>query len=115
MLKEQVAEITDKSLADLTAILIQLKVTSLDDVKRANEPTQEAIYSLRNKTINQILNLFKAEVDKLTVMGDEELTETAEMIFNFGIDIVGIKNLLWQQNKHQLQDIQKQILGLMGV
>ena len=100
MLKEQVAEITDKSLADLTAILIQLKVTSLDDVKRANEPTQEAIYSLRNKTINQILNLFKAEVDKLTVIPLEQALHTG-----------GYKYAC----EAQLQDIKKQLLDLMGV
>ncbi len=65
--------------------------------------------------VDQILNLFKSQVEGLTVIGDEELTETAEMIFNFGIDIKGIKSLLWQHSKHQLQaDKDKLLDGLEG-
>ena len=60
-------------------------------------------------------SFFKSQVEGLTVIGDEELTETAEMIFNFGIDIKGIKSLLWQHSKHQLQaDKDKLLDGLEG-
>jgi len=98
MLKEQVSEI-------LNPIFHKAYDGKYHDI---------AISASINLTRDKVLNLFKAEVDKLTVIDDEGLTEMAEMIFNFGIDIKGIKDLLWQQNKHQLQDIKRQLLDLMG-
>ncbi len=41
------------------------------------------------------------------MLGDEILTEDAEMIFNFKMDISGIKSILWQIARAQEKDTRK--------
>lgn len=59
----EISKIVDDALASLTAILVSQKVSSVDDVDKANDFTKEAIYSLRQKAIIEILSKTKEEVE----------------------------------------------------
>ena len=67
-LREEIEQAIDNSLVILTAILIKLGVSNVDDFARADESTQEAIYSLRQNTINQILS----KLDQYVKLADDQ-------------------------------------------
>ena len=101
MLKEQVAEIL-KPLA---------RNYVLGYIHNLNKLDQETTKVERCYT-SAILNLFKAEIEKLTVMGDEEVGAILEAGFNFNTKPTSLEHI---QRIIQLQDTKKQLLDLMGI
>ena len=112
MLKERVARIVDNILACDALIVLDLDKGKVADIKNWSDKRQEAHYTLRNTSLAQILNLFKSEVDKLTVIDDEEIKEVEKGWFDaLHKDRDEPERLLVQA---QLQHTKKQLLDLMG-
>jgi len=94
-LREEIEQAIDNSLVILTAILIKLGVSNVDDFARADESTQEAIYSLRQNTINQILS----KLDQYVKMANDQTSlpepnldsHAAILMFKYGFRKVQLR------------------------
>ncbi|HUV46159.1 MAG TPA: hypothetical protein VMW45_03720 [Dehalococcoidia bacterium] len=128
MLKEQVAK--DKLLFNLIRNELEAiiwRVLNNERLDRDQEITEKYALTLDEfsdtilkKISPQILNLFKAEVDKLTVIGVMEMPPILEKIMKPHNIPNTAENYdyLWTERvvlvKAQLQDTKKQLLGGMG-
>jgi copper chaperone CopZ len=103
MLKEQVAEILIQN-DPRTCVKVYRYVLSGAQINESYNEGRKAIKELKG-VAQEILNLFKAEVDKLTVIEDKEITR--HELPDGDYDITGLCQA-------QLQHTKKQILDLMG-
>ena len=74
-----------------------------------DDPLHEMDIMNNMELAKQILNLFKAEVDKLTVI------DVKTTLYDTRTNIGRASRLAWERGtKAQLQDIKRQLLDLMG-
>lgn len=91
----------------------ELLTTNIGGQGIIKDECYEAYLGLRDSAVNAVLNLFKAEVGKLTVMTNGEIQGEINRHLKRHPDHQGYP-LRGVVAKAQLQDIQKQLLDLMG-